>query len=367
MAVTQFDLTRQFATIEDEVNNSVKEVLSSGRYIFGPYLQKFEEEFAQFLGCKHCSGVASGTDALLLSLEAAGIGKGDEVITTPFTFFATAEVICQLGAKPVFVDINPVSYNMDISQIREKVTDSTKAIIPVHLYGLSCDMDPILEIAEEYNLAIVEDTAQAAGAEYKGRKCGSLGTFGAFSFFPTKNLACCGDGGAITVNDDKLAEKIRMLRVHGSRKKYHYEFVGHNSRLDAIQAAILTVKLNHIEEWNEKRRKAAKFYSDELKEIVLQVPQEPQDYLHVFHQYTIRAKDRDELSSYLKENGIGHAIYYPVPLHLQPAMADYGYGKGDFPEAEKACQEVISLPIFPEIYQYEQEEVIDAIKSFYSS
>jgi dTDP-4-amino-4,6-dideoxygalactose transaminase len=366
MAVPQFDLTRQYKKIEREVEAKVHETLASGAYILGPALVNFEKSFAEYNEVKYAFGVASGTDALLLALRAADIKPGDEVITTAFTFFATAEVIAILGAKPVFADIKLDNYNIDPEDIARKITPRTKAIMPVHLFGLPCNMDPILKLAKEHNLVVIEDCAQAVGAQYKGKKAGSFGDFGCFSFFPTKNLGCCGDGGAIITNREEMAEKIRMLRVHGSKKKYYHEFLGYNSRLDTIQAAILEVKLKHLDEWIESRRSIANFYNSSLRDIVIQVPEEQIDTFHVYHQYTLRVENRDKLVEHLKMKGIGTAIYYPLPLHLQPALKHLGYKPQTLPNTERACEEVISLPIFPELERREMEEVVNAIREFYA-
>jgi len=366
MAVPQFDLTRQYKKIEREVEAKVRETLASGAYILGPALVNFEKSFAEYNEVKYAFGVASGTDALLLALRAADIKPGDEVITTAFTFFATAEVIAILGAKPVFADIKLDNYNIDPEDIARKITPRTKAIMPVHLFGLPCDMDPILKLAKEHNLVVIEDCAQAVGSQYKGKKAGSFGDFGCFSFFPTKNLGCCGDGGAIITNREEMAEKIRMLRVHGSKKKYYHEFLGYNSRLDTIQAAILEVKLKHLDEWIESRRSIANFYNSSLRDIVIQVPEEQIDTFHVYHQYTLRVENRDKLVEHLKMKGIGTAIYYPLPLHLQPALKHLGYKPQTLPNTERACEEVISLPIFPELERREMEEVVNAIREFYA-
>jgi len=366
MAVPQFDLTRQYKKIEREVEAKVRETLASGAYILGPALVNFEKSFAEYNEVKYAFGVASGTDALLLALRAADIKPGDEVITTAFTFFATAEVIAILGAKPVFADIKLDNYNIDPEDIARKITPRTKAIMPVHLFGLPCNMDPILKLAKEHNLVVIEDCAQAVGSQYKGKKAGSFGDFGCFSFFPTKNLGCCGDGGAIITNREEMAEKIRMLRVHGSKKKYYHEFLGYNSRLDTIQAAILEVKLKHLDEWIESRRSIANFYNSSLRDIVIQVPEEQIDTFHVYHQYTLRVENRDKLVEHLKMKGIGTAIYYPLPLHLQPALKHLGYKPQTLPNTERACEEVISLPIFPELERREMEEVVNAIREFYA-
>lgn len=366
MAVLQFDLTRQYKRIGKEIEAAVVKVLASGAYILGDELLAFEKNFANYNEAKFALGVASGTDALLVALRALDIKQGDEVITTPFTFFATSEVIAVLGAVPVFADIDPKTYNINPDEIESKITEKTKAILLVHLFGLCADMEKIMNIAQRYGLYVIEDCAQAVGAQFKGKKAGTFGDVGCFSFFPTKNLGCCGDGGAVITNREDVAEKVRMLRVHGSRKKYHHEFLGYNTRLDTVQAAILNVKIKYLDEWNETRRRIARFYNDALRDVVLSVPDEPLDYYHIYHQYTIRVCQRDKLVEYLKSKGIGTAVYYPLPLHLQPALRHLGYKDGDFPEAEKAAGEVLSLPVFPELKKEEMEEVVSGIKEFYS-
>lgn len=343
------DLTPEIEALWDELMAAIQGVLKSGQFIMGPNVKAFEQEVAAYLGVKHAVGVNSGTDALTIALRAAGIGPGAEVITTPFTFFATAEAISQVGATPVFVDIDPKTFNINPDLIEPAITSRTRAILPVHLYGQAADMDPIMELAEKYNLKVIEDTAQAFGGEYKGRKLSTIGDAGCFSFFPSKNLGAFGDGGLIATNDDEIAEKARMLRVHGAKKKYYNEVVGYNSRLDELQAAILRVKLPHIDEWNEARRQAAKRYNELLKDVPgVVTPYEAPYAGHVYHQYTIRLPGgmRDKVKHFLADQGIGTMVYYPVPVHKLPVYAGYNYSLA---EAEKAAVDVLSLPIWPEI------------------
>lgn len=365
MQIPAFDLTRQYKNISQELLPLLEETFSKGQFILGENVEAFEKEIARYCNVKYAVGVASGTDALLISLEALGIGEGDEVITTPFTFFATAEVISLVKARPMFVDIDSDTYNIDPDKIEDAITPKTKAIIPVHLFGQMAEMDEIAYLAEKYNLFIIEDACQAIGAEYKGKKAGSIGNSGCFSFFPTKNLGGYGDGGLITTNDENLYQKARLLRVHGSIKKYFHEIIGHNSRLDEIQAVVLRVKLKYLESWIKRRREIAKIYSENLRNLDIKVPEEKPYVRHVYHQYTIRVRKRDELQNYLKLKGIGTAIYYPLPLHLQKCYENLGYKKGDFPESEKASQEVLALPMWPEMTDEEVYYVIKTIKEFY--
>jgi len=364
MKVPLIDLTRQYATIETQVKDAIDEVLSTQQFILGPKVKELEERIAAFCGTKYAVACASGTDALLLSLMALGVGYGDEVITTPFTFFATGGSISRLGATPVFVDIDPATYNIDPDLIEGSITARTKAIMPVHLFGQCADMDWINEIARRRNLPVVEDAAQAIGALYGGRPAGSLGTLGAFSFFPTKNLGAYGDGGVITTNDRDLFEKLSILRVHGSQPKYYHKVIGINSRLDAIQAAILLVKMPFIQEWNEARRANAAAYDKLLEGLPVGVPAEAENCRHIYNQYTVRVAERDQLIEFLKSKGVGTEIYYPVGLHLQECYADLGYQEGLLPESEKAAREVVSLPIFPELTPEERKYVADCIAEF---
>ena len=386
MNISLLDLKRQYQSIKSEIDEAIQKVLESGRFILGPEVEAFEREIAEYVGVKHAIGVASGTDALLLSLKALGIGPGDKVIVPSFTFFATAGVVHNVGATPVFADIDPKTFNLDPASVRRILESSpanptnptnpmnptnsvVKAIIPVHLYGQPADMDEIMEIAKEYNLHVIEDAAQAIGAEYRRRKVGTIGDLGCFSFFPTKNLGAYGDGGMVITNDDKLAERVRILRVHGSKPKYYHHIVGTNSRLDAIQAAILRVKLPYLDEWTAARQKIADIYDALLGNVRgLKTPYHALDRTHIFHQYTIRVLDgrRDELRDYLKEQGIGTQVYYPLPLHLQKCFQDLGYKEGDLPESERASQEVLSLPVFPELTEGEISHVVDKIRSVFS-
>jgi dTDP-4-amino-4,6-dideoxygalactose transaminase len=339
-----YDPLPEVEALWEELQAAALRVLRSGRYILGPEVEAFEEEVAAYLGVKHAIGVNSGTDALVIALRALGVGPGDEVITTPFTFFATAEAISLVGATPVFVDIDPRTFNINPELIPSAITPRTKAILPVHLYGLPAEMDPILEIARSHGLKVLEDCAQAFGATYKGKKVGTLGDAGAFSFFPTKNLGGFGDGGLIATDSYKVAEKARMLRVHGSRRKYYNEAVGYNSRLDALQAALLRVKLPRVDTWNEARRQVALRYNELLSDIPgLVLPGVSPG--HVFHQYTVRIPGRrDEVQRALEAQGIGTMVYYPVPLHRLPVYAHIGLS---LPQAERASEEVLSLPMGP--------------------
>lgn len=369
MNIPMLDLSEQYSELREEVLKSLDEVMTSSRYILGPNVKQLEEDIAKYSNVNHGIGVGNGSDALHISLQACGVGEGDEVITTPFTFFATAGAIVRAGATPVFVDIDPITFNIDVNKIEAAVTSKTKAIIPVHLYGQSADMDPIIEIAEKYNLKIVEDAAQAIGSKYKGRIVGEIGTTTCYSFFPTKNLGAYGDAGMIVTNDDEIAENCRVIRVHGSKPKYYHQVLGYNSRLDELQAAVLNVKFKYLNKWIEQRRKAALNYTSMLNENFkgkITTPVEVEGNFHVYHQYTIRVDNRDEFQAYLKENGVSTMIYYPHPLHLQPVFKDLGYKEGDFPESEKAVKEAISLPMFPEIKGEQQEYVIKVIKDFFS-
>lgn len=337
------DLSPEIDELWDELNAAMQRVMRSGQFIMGPDVLAFEQEVADYLGVKHAVGVNSGTDALIIGLRALGIGPGDEVITTPFTFFATAESISSVGATPVFADIDPHTYNIDPERIREQVTPRTRAIMPVHLYGNPCAMDEIMAIAQEHNLLVIEDCAQSFGARYKGKQTGTIGHVGAYSFFPSKNLGAFGDGGLFVTDDDQVADLARMLRAHGSRKKYHNEMIGYNSRLDTIQAAILRVKLPHVDRWNEGRRQVARIYNRELSRIsAIYTPQFSEN--HVFHQYTVRVKnnDRDPLREYLKNHNIETMIYYPVP---QDRLSVYKDGLNPAPISMDASKKVLSLPI----------------------
>jgi len=369
MQVPLLDLKPQYARLRDQIKAAIDEVCESCRFILGPKVEQFEKQVAEYLGVKHAIGVSSGTDALLCSLMAIGVGPGDEVITTPFTFFATAGSIARLGARPVFVDIEPDTFNIDPTKIEQAITARTKAIIPVHLFGQAAEMDPIVQIARKHNIRIIEDAAQAIGAKYKGQFVGGIGDLGCLSFFPSKNLGGFGDGGMIVTNDDDLAERCRVLRVHGSKPKYYHKFVGGNFRLDALQAAVLSVKLKYLDEWHEARRQNAAWYDQRLKDLPVTTPQiRPYNY-SIYNQYTIRVADgrRDALREHLKAKGIGTEIYYPLPLHLQECFAYLGYKEGDLPEAEKAAKEVLSIPVWPEMTEQQRAYVTDAIAEFFNN
>ncbi|AWB09575.1 hypothetical protein TDSAC_0188 [Thermodesulfobium acidiphilum] len=355
------DFNKEYNKLKNEIDREVLKVLDSGSYIMGKEVRDLETNLSNYLGVKAYT-VASGTDALLIALRAASIGQGDEVITTPFTFVATASTITFTGAKPVFVDIDEETFNINPKLIEEKITERTKAILPVHLFGHSADMEEILRIAKKYNLIVIEDNAQAFGSLYNGKKTGSIGDISALSFFPTKNLGAYGDAGAVFAKDEKICEKIDMLRSHGSKKKYLYEIIGYNSRLDTIQAAILNVKLKYFENFIEKKRKLASIYLEELKGFVA-LPVEKENCRHSYHQFTIRVKNRDELFSYLSSNNIQSAIHYPLPLHLQKAFNYLGYKEGSFPVAEKVSKEVLSLPIFHTLSEEEIYRVCQVIKN----
>jgi dTDP-4-amino-4,6-dideoxygalactose transaminase len=366
------DLRAQFATIHDEVMQAVTQVFESQYFILGPEVKLLEDEIAAKLGSKFAVGCASGTDALILSLLAAGIGEGDEVITTPFSFIATAGSIAYVGAKPVFVDIDPVTYNINPALLEAAVTTNTRAIMPVHLFGLPADMNPILAFARTHNLVVIEDAAQAIGSRYSGRFTGTFGEYGCFSFFPSKNLGGAGDGGMITTNDAAIAERLQMLRVHGSRKRYFHEIIGTNSRLHALQAAVLRVKLRHLDAWQQGRQNRANRYrrlfeSAGLSSFITAPPAPSAKFEHVYNQFTIRSSRRDDLKAFLQSAGVPSEIYYPLCIHLQEAFAYLGHASGDFPESEKASREVLSLPVYPELPDTQQDRVVQAIADFRSS
>ena len=365
LSVPLLDLQAQYRAIRDEIHTAIGLVLESQHFILGPEVQALEREIAEYSQCRFGVGVSSGTDALLIALMALDIQPGDEVITTPYTFFATAGVIHRLGAKPVFVDIEPDTYNIDPARIEAAVTPKTKAIIPVHLYGQCAEMDPILDIARRHNLFVIEDAAQAIGAEYQGRRAGSMGTIGCFSFFPSKNLGGYGDGGMVVTQDESLAERLKMLRVHGSKPKYYHSLVGGNFRLDALQAAIVRVKLRHLDEWTAARQRNARTYDALFEEAGLagtkiKLPAVKQNR-HIFNQYVIQVENRDALMAHLKQNGIGTEIYYPVPMHLQKCFARLGYSGGSLPVSEHAANTTLALPIYPELTAEQQEMVVKRI------
>jgi dTDP-4-amino-4,6-dideoxygalactose transaminase len=355
------DLLSQYRRIKPEIDAAIHDVLDSGQYILGKVVGEFECDVAAYLGVRYAIGCASGTDALQIALMALGLNPGDEVLTTPFTFVATTETIVLLGAKPVYVDVDPESYNTDPSKIEEAITPRTKAILPVHLYGHAVDMDPVVDIARKHGLPIIEDMAQAMGAKYKGTRVGSIGTIGCISFFPSKNLGAFGDAGMVVTDDQRLAERARMIAVHGSKLRYKHELLGVNSRLDSIQAAILRVKLRHLDEWHEARRTAASRYHRLLGGVPVSLPSEASYAKHIYHQYTIRLQNRDTVASHLANVGIPHAIYYPIPLHLQAAYGNLGGKRGDFPVAERAADEVLSLPMHTELSEDQQSTVAQEV------
>lgn len=392
MNIQLVDLKAQYKILENELDYITKEVLSSTNYIMGKYVANFEEEFAKYIGVKHAISVGNGTDALVLALMACGIGKGDEVITTPFTFFSTAESISSIGAIPVFVDVRKDTYNIDPNKIEEKITEKTKAIMPVHIFGQPAEMDQINEIARKHNLMVIEDAAQAAGSIYKNEKTGSIGDVGCFSFFPTKNLGCAGDGGMITTNSDSIATIIKALRTHGSGEngqkaynllnnideniekseiyddtvynpqKYYNYLIGFNTRLDAIQAGILSVKLPYLDKWIEKRNLNAKVYYKHLKHTDLILPKIIDSVTSGFNMFVIQSENRDELVEKLREKGISTGVYYPVPMHLQKVYKNLGYTKGDMPNAEYLSHRTFAIPIYPEMSEDEQNYIIKVIK-----
>jgi dTDP-4-amino-4,6-dideoxygalactose transaminase len=387
MRIPLLDLKAQYDTIRGEILPVLQEVLESQRFILGPEVTKFEEKVASYSGCSHGVGVSSGSDALLICLMAEDIGPGAEVITTPYTFFATAGAISRVGAKPVFVDIQADTYNVDPNLIEEMITSRTRAIIPVHLYGQCADMAPILEIAKKRNLVVIEDAAQSIGAEYfsnvlspsKISRAGSLGDYGCFSFFPSKNLGGFGDGGMVVTNDPDRAERLKILRVHGSKPKYHHSYVGGNFRLDAIQASVLSVKLRHLDSWTAKRRENAAWYDTAFQssglverglvtipKAVWRASSAPlNSHDHIYNQYVIRTSNRDELKTHLLDKGIGTEIYYPIPLHLQRCFANLGYSSGSFPISENSAESTLALPIFPELTSEQQEYVVDSVHEYF--
>jgi dTDP-4-amino-4,6-dideoxygalactose transaminase len=365
MQVSFLDLKAQYATIKEEIIRAMNAVCESQQFALGPAVAEFEEKIASYCGSKHAIGVSSGTDALLAGLMALDVKSGDEVITTPFTFFSTAGSIARLGARPVFVDVDPDSYNIDAGRIKGKITEKTRAIIPVHLFGQVAQMKAIMEIAKRHELAVIEDAAQAIGATQEGVRCGNFGDFGCFSFYPSKNLGGFGDGGLVTTNDEKLAEKIKILRDHGQKPRYFYKVIGGNFRLDGIQGAVLSVKLKYLDEWNEKRRQNAALYDNIFADSPVRGPKVDSNNVSTYHQYTITASKRDELQKFLAENEIGSAVFYPEPLHLQDCFRQLGYKAGDFPVAERLCGEVLSLPVYPELKQEQIEYVAKTALKFY--
>lgn len=392
MNIPLIDLKAQYKSISEDLDRVTKEVLSSAGYIMGKNVTEFEKEFAEYIGVKHAISVGNGTDALVIALKSLGIGAGDEVITTPFTFFATAETISAVGAVPVFVDVEKDTFNIDPSKIEEKITEKTKAIVPVHIFGQSAKMDEINAIAEKHNLKVIEDACQAIGGKYKGRNIGTLGDIACFSFFPTKNLGCAGDGGIIVTDNDDVATIARALRTHGSGEngqkaynllnnineeidtvqnaddtvynplKYYNYLIGYNTRLDAIQAAILRVKLPYIDEWNAKRREIAKIYDESLKDTDLVTPFVDENNVPVYHMYILQSEEREAILGKLKENGVATGVYYPVPLHLQKVYKNLGYKEGDMPVAEYLSHRTFAIPVYPELTKEQVDYVIKSIK-----
>ncbi len=368
--VPLLDLKAQYATIRDEIEPVVKEVMESQYFILGPKVKTFEERVAGYCNTRYALGVSSGTDALIIALMALDIQPGDEVITTAYSFFATAGSISRLNATPVFVDIDPITFNIDPAEIEAKITPKTKAIIAVHLYGQSADMDPILSIAKKHQLKVVEDAAQAIGTEYtNGRRAGSMGDMGCFSFFPSKNLGGFGDGGMVTTNDAALYEKLTYLRNHGAHPKYYHKMIGGNFRLDALQAAVLNVKLNHLDNWTAGRQENAAYYNQQISarglEQWIKTPVAMDGYRHIYNQYILRCEKRDDLLQFLKSRQIGSEIYYPVTFNNQECFADLGYKNGDFPKAEQAAAETLAIPIYPELTRAQQDYVLEAMEEFY--
>jgi dTDP-4-amino-4,6-dideoxygalactose transaminase len=367
MQIPILDLKAQYANIKDEVIQAISDVCDNQAFALGPAVAQFEEKVAAYCNSKYAIGVSSGTDALLVSLMALDIKPGDEVITTPFTFFATAGSIVRLGAKPVFVDVDQDSFNIDPSAIEQKITDKTRAIIPVHLFGQVAQMKAITEIARRHNLAVIEDAAQAIGSSQDGIKAGNFGDCGCFSFYPTKNLGGFGDGGLVITNREDLAQKIKALRDHGQNPRYFYKVIGGNFRLDGIQGAVLNVKLRYLDGWNEKRRQNAALYDSLLGDSSVKTPEISADNVSIYHQYIITTPERDKLQQFLAENNIGSAIFYPKPLHLQDCFSDLGYGPGDLPIAEQLCKEVLSLPIYSELATDQIEYVAKTILKYYKT
>ena len=364
MQIPLVDLKAQYLSIKKEIDEAIQRVLNKCNFIMGDEVKEFEEELASFCSAKYAVGVSSGTDALLLALKAINIQPGDEVITVPNTFIATTEAITMAGGKIKFVDIDEETFNIDTNKIESAITNKTRAILPVHLYGQPANMDPIIDLAKKYNLKVIEDAAQAHGAEYKNKRVGALGDIGIFSFYPGKNLGAYGDAGAVVTNDPDISNKIAMLRNHGRTKKYEHEYEGYNCRLDTLQAAILRVKLKYINSWNEARRNHASSYRKLLQNTDIILPTEQKDNKHIYHIFAVRVADRDNLLNKLKNEGIGAGIHYPIPLHLQPAYRYLGYKAGDFPITEKCAREIISLPMYPELDEVKIKKIAEAISKF---
>lgn len=358
------DLKKQYESIKGEIDGAISEVVESCQFILGPKVEAFEADFATYCQSRYVLGVNSGTSALHLALLAAGVEAGDEVITVSYTFVATAATICYIGAKPVFVDIDPLSCNIDPAKIEASITPKTKAIMPVHLYGSCADMDPILDIARRHNLIVIEDAAQAHGAEYKGRRAGSMGQLACFSFYPGKNLGAYGEGGAVVTSDERYVEPLRQLRDQGQSEKYYHTMIGYNYRMEAIQGAVLGVKLKYLDEWNAARRKHAAVYSRELADSGLRLLEEPTDTKSVYHIFPLFTPERDALREHLQRAGVSTGLHYPIPAHLQPAYRHLGYQEGDLPETERACKEVLSLPMYPELTREAASSIVDSVQQF---
>jgi dTDP-4-amino-4,6-dideoxygalactose transaminase len=362
MTVPFVDLRAQYLSIKAEIDESIARVVDNTSFVMGREVEAFEAAFAEYTGARFCLGLNSGTAAIQLAVMACGIGAGDEVIVPANTFFATAEAVSTAGATPVFVDADPISYNIDVDRIEAAITERTRAIMPVHLYGQAADLDAIFEIAERRNLLVIEDAAQAHGSLYKGRRVGALGIAGCFSFYPGKNLGAYGEGGAVTTNDEAIARRIRLLRDHGSERKYHHEIIGYNFRLEGLQGAVLAVKLRHLDKWNTLRREHAARYGELLSESHTSLPREMSYAKHIYHLYVVQSERRDALQKALSEAGVQTGIHYPIPVHLQPAYASLGHKPGDFPEAERQAERVLSLPMFPELTDEQIAQVAESIQ-----
>jgi dTDP-4-amino-4,6-dideoxygalactose transaminase len=361
MTIPLVDLRAQYLSIKDEIDGAIARVLDNTSFVLGPEVEAFEAAFAKYTGARFCIGVNSGTAAIQLAITACGLGAGDEVIVPANSFFATAEAVSTAGATPVFVDSDPISYNVDVSKIEAAITKRTRAIMPVHLYGQTADLDPIFEIAERRGLIVIEDAAQAHGSRYKGRRVGALGRAGCFSFYPGKNLGAYGEGGAVVTNDEEVARSVRLLRDHGSERKYTHKIIGYNFRLEGIQGAVLNVKLRHLDRWNQLRREHAARYTELLRGSGLKLPREMPYAEHIYNLYVVQSDERDWLQQTLNASGIQTGIHYPIPIHLQPAYASLNHGRGDFPEAERQSERVLSLPMFPELTDEQIRQVAEAI------
>lgn len=365
MSVPFFTLTRQYESIKPEIDAAVMKVLSEGHFIMGPEVSEFEAKAAEYLGVKHIVAVGNGTDALVMTMDVLGIKQGCEVITTPYTFIASAECISHLGGTPVFVDVEQDAFTIDPAKIEKAITPRTRAIIPVHIFGQPCDMDGVMRIAKAHDLIVVEDCAQAIGAAYKGRRVGSIGQISCFSLFPTKNLGCYGDGGFVATDNAEWAETLRRKRTHGSKPKYYHDMFGYNSRLDTLQAAITLAKLPHLDRWNTRRLEIAREYNKAFAGLPVRLPVEKEGRSHIYHQYVIGTGDRDAFQVHLESRGVGSAVYYPLPMHLQKVYIPLGYKPGDLPVAESLAPSMLALPCYPELSAGEQQQVIEAVKSFF--